>query len=220
MLPDCFFLSFCVFLVVWLNAWMELREPSRMANFHITYILSSNIDLIYTSAKNCRRISKSHTIGGLLASRRHRGYRTWTSFKIWGAQSQPLPCISLCPHSWFLVTCTHFFPPVRLRREASLLFHFSPEGQSPSAFHDPDGYHKGDSFHVPVLSAIPLVSLTPSVAPGVWPSAPYAAPHNGPWCLTSLLLLWGVATGQSEPSPNHCRIWRNKTVVLCTSVQD
>ena len=81
MLPDYFFLSFCVFLVVWLNAWMELREPSRMANFHITYILSSNIDLIYTSAKNCRRISKSHTIGGLLASRRHRGYRTWTSLR-------------------------------------------------------------------------------------------------------------------------------------------
>lgn len=62
--------------------------------------------------------------------------------------------------------------------------------------------------------------FNPSVAPGVWPSPPYAAPHNGPWCLTSLLLLWGVAAGQSEPSPNHCRIWRNKTVVLCTSVWD
>jgi len=111
MLPGCFFLSFwmCAFLVVWLDAWMELREPRRMADFHIAHILSSNIDLIYTSIRNCRAICKSCAIGGLLASRRHRGYRTWTSFKIWGAQSQPLPCISLCPHSWFLVTCTIFF---------------------------------------------------------------------------------------------------------------
>lgn len=197
---------------------MELREPSRMADFHITYILSSNIDLIYTSAKNCRAICKSYAIGGLLASRRHRGYRIWTISKIWGAQSQPLPCISLCLHSWFLWPA-HFF------------FHLSDSEErlhSFSILHLKSSHHvhfmilmgiTGETLLMPVPSAISLVSLTLSVAPGVWPSPPYAAPHDGPWCLTSLLLLWGVATGQREPSTNHCGIWRKKTGGLCTSVQ-
>lgn len=77
----------------------------------------------------------------------------------------------------------------------------------------------GETLLMPVPSAISLVSLTLSVAPGVWPSPPYTAPHDGPWCLTSLLLLWGVATGQREPSTNHCGVWRKKTGGLCTSVQ-
>lgn len=51
-----------------------------------------------------------------------------------------------------------FFPSVRLRREASLLFHFAPEVQSPCTFHDPDGYHRGDSSYACPLCHFPGLS--------------------------------------------------------------